>query len=101
ADWQEDLRVLYVACTRACDLLVLSAGLPDADGPLPATRWTLALEERFDPRTGRCLALDVTEPPKVRAVAMGPSDPDAGRTPPHTDRPAGQAYAARTRRVTH
>ena len=29
ADWREDLRILYVACTRARDLLVLSAGLTE------------------------------------------------------------------------
>ncbi len=75
ADWQEDLRVLYVACTRARDLLILSAGLP---GPLtttdrlPANHWTLLLEERFDVRTGRCLATDVKteEVPDVRVVMM-------------------------------
>jgi len=69
ADWQEDLRVLYVACTRARDLLILSAGLPE---PLPepvaglstgvpakaANHWMLALAERYDLRTGRCVAGD-------------------------------------------
>lgn len=64
AEWREDLRVLYVACTRARDLLVLSAGLkeqlpagPD-DRPVPvkaANAWMLALGERFHLGTGGCL----------------------------------------------
>ena len=80
ADWQEDLRVLYVACTRARDLLVLSAGLPEPLGepvggvtPVPAkaaTHWTLALAERFDLRTGRCVEADG---PAVRVLVTNPS----------------------------
>lgn len=78
AEWQEDLRVLYVACTRARDLLVLSAGLAKTDGPLPANHWTLALEECFDVRSGRGLALDATGPPKIRVVVMEPCAPNDG-----------------------
>ena len=59
ADWQEDLRVLYVACTRASDLLILSAGLKDRMEALPANHWTLALAERFNMHTGKCIASDV------------------------------------------
>jgi ATP-dependent helicase/nuclease subunit A len=44
-EWQEDLRTLYVACTRARDYLILSAALPDDFQP--ATPWALALAERF------------------------------------------------------
>jgi ATP-dependent exoDNAse (exonuclease V) beta subunit len=75
ADWQEDLRILYVACTRARDLLILSAGLPGGVESVPANHWTLALGERFDLRTGRCVADDV--PPedvplvRVSVVAGG------------------------------
>ena len=85
ADWQEDLRVLYVACTRARDLLILSAGLPE---PLPeavaglpagvpakaANHWTLMLAERFDLRTGRCAAADVRpeDAPAVRVSVVEP-----------------------------
>ena len=73
ADWQEDLRVLYVACTRARDLLILSAGLPDAPtDELPANHWTLALAERYDVRTGRCLA----DGPDVRVRVMTPESGD-------------------------
>jgi ATP-dependent helicase/nuclease subunit A len=57
-EWEEDQRTLYVACTRARDYLVLSAALPEAFQP--ANAWMLALTERFDPATGRCLA-DVPE----------------------------------------
>jgi ATP-dependent helicase/nuclease subunit A len=69
ADWQEDLRVLYVACTRAEDLLILSAGLKEplpaaADPRLPLplkapSAWLVALGERFNLRTGECIAADV------------------------------------------
>jgi ATP-dependent helicase/nuclease subunit A len=71
ADWQEDLRVLYVACTRARDLLVLSAGLPEpfpahapTDRPVPvkaANSWMLALGERFHLGTGACLDRSIPE----------------------------------------
>ena len=84
ADWQEDLRVLYVACTRARDLLILSAGVEDANEPLPANHWTLALMERFDVRTGRCIAGDVTpdDVPVVRVTVMEPGEPSGGCQPP-------------------
>jgi ATP-dependent helicase/nuclease subunit A len=67
-EWHEDLRTLYVACTRAQDYLVLSASLPDSFAP--ETAWMLALAERFDPRSGACLADDVppAEVPQVRVT---------------------------------
>jgi ATP-dependent helicase/nuclease subunit A len=91
ADWQEDLRVLYVACTRARDLLTLSAGLPE---PLPeavaglptgvpakaANHWTLMLAERFDLRTGCCLAADV-KPEDAPAVRVRVVEPGASAPP--------------------
>jgi len=74
ADWREDLRILYVACTRAADLLVLSAGLreplPSSAGPgcpVPvkaANSWMLAVGERFQLASGECL--DSTIPPGQR-----------------------------------
>ncbi len=76
-DWQEDLRILYVACTRAKDLLILCAGLPNSlliNDRLPANHWTLTLEERFEVRTGRCLANEI-EPgnvPDVRVIVAEP-----------------------------
>jgi ATP-dependent helicase/nuclease subunit A len=58
-DWHEDLRTLYVACTRARDYLVLSAGLKEG---LPAENtWMLALSERFDLASGRCIAADILD----------------------------------------
>jgi ATP-dependent helicase/nuclease subunit A len=69
ADWREDLRILYVACTRARDLLVLSAGLPERfpddspkDRPVPVkapNSWMLALGERFHLGTGECLDREI------------------------------------------
>jgi ATP-dependent helicase/nuclease subunit A len=71
ADWAEDLRILYVACTRARDLLVLSAGFAEplpadtvTDMPMPLkspSSWMLTFGERFHLRSGRCLAPDVPE----------------------------------------
>jgi ATP-dependent helicase/nuclease subunit A len=91
ADWQEDLRVLYVACTRARDLLILSAGLPgppaEAVAGLPAgvpakaaNHWTLALAERFDLRSGRCAAEDVS-PADAPAVRVRVVEPGLEATP--------------------
>lgn len=52
AEEREDLRTLYVACTRAMDYLLLSAALPDNFSP--QTPWLLALASRFELSTGRC-----------------------------------------------
>src|SRR5262249_26214838 len=74
ADWREDLRTLYVACTRAQDYLVLSAALPEDFSP--QNSWMLLLAERFDLRGGRCL--DETRPPE-RTPRVRVTD---ARTPP-------------------
>lgn len=66
ADWQEDLRILYVACTRAEERLILSSSWKEAFAheeptPIPkggSNHWTLTLAERFDLRTGQCLMGD-------------------------------------------
>jgi ATP-dependent helicase/nuclease subunit A len=58
-DWHEELRTLYVACTRARDYLVLAAALKE--GSFAENAWMLALSERFDLTTGRCVAPDVAE----------------------------------------
>src|SRR5262249_48655472 len=87
AGWQEDLRVLYVACTRARDLLILSAGLPE---PLPgavaglpvgvpakaANHWTLMLAERVDPRARRC-GPGAVKPEDAAAVRVSIVEPGA------------------------
>jgi ATP-dependent helicase/nuclease subunit A len=79
ADWREDLRTLYVACTRAEDYLVLSAALP-ADFS-PASTWMLTLAERFDLHSGRCLAEGI---PAARKLQVRVTD---HQNPP----PSGQA----------
>ncbi len=95
ADWQEDLRVLYVACTRSRDLLILAAGLPvplTATDRIPANHWTLTLEERFDVRTGRCLTADVKpeEMPNVRVI-VAEADGIPDYAPDLFSRPDGAA----------
>ncbi len=50
ADAEETIRLFYVACTRAADHLILSAGIePDAKRNSP---WLELVESRFDPCTG-------------------------------------------------
>lgn len=84
-DWHEDLRTLYVACTRARDYLVLSAALKD--GYPAETTWMLALSERFDLGSGRGVAADVREghQPLVRVF-------DALRPPPRPPDPKLQEH---------
>jgi ATP-dependent helicase/nuclease subunit A len=67
-DWQEDLRTLYVACTRACDYLVLSAALNES--AMQGNAWMRTLTERFDVASGACLAPDIAESerPRVRVT---------------------------------
>jgi hypothetical protein len=90
AEWREDLRILYVACTRARDLLVLSAGLTEpfpadtaADRPVPVkapNTWMLALGERFHLGSGSCL--DATIPTDRRpTVAVRVVEPVVGLPP--------------------
>jgi ATP-dependent helicase/nuclease subunit A len=50
-EYNESLRTLYVACTRARDFLILSGALP-ADYQ-PGNAWMTTLAERFDLRTGQ------------------------------------------------
>ena len=91
ADWQEDLRVLYVACTRARDLLILSAGLPEPFPPGSPTRppakaashWLTALADRFDLRTGECL--EPGEPARARVRLVEPGAPGTAGPPPASD----------------
>ena len=76
-EWHEDLRTLYVACTRAQDYLVLSASLLEAFNP--DTAWMLTLAERFDLRRGTCLAVDI---PAERIPLVKVSNPDLLAAPP-------------------
>jgi ATP-dependent helicase/nuclease subunit A len=50
---QEVLRLLYVACTRAADYLILSSSLKDPHKP--TSEWLKFLGSRFDLATGDCL----------------------------------------------
>lgn len=52
AEWDEAIRIFYVACTRAADYLVLSGSLPE---PFDAESTAMhLLSERFDIDTGVC-----------------------------------------------
>jgi ATP-dependent helicase/nuclease subunit A len=65
-----------VAATRACDALVLSAGL-SPDEPAKASSVAMRLlDQRFDRRTGRCrVAFDESEAmPAVQVRLMSPAD---------------------------
>jgi ATP-dependent helicase/nuclease subunit A len=80
AEWREDLRILYVACTRAEDLLILSAGLrepfpPDATPMKAANSWMLALGERFGLTTGECLDRTISpdQQPQVAVRVVEPA----------------------------
>jgi ATP-dependent helicase/nuclease subunit A len=82
AEWREDLRILYVACTRARDLLVLSAGLkvlmpadsaPNRPAPVRAANvWMLALGEQFHLVSGECLDTSVHNRPRVDVRIVEP-----------------------------
>jgi ATP-dependent helicase/nuclease subunit A len=77
-EWHEDLRTLYVACTRAQDYLVLSAALPP--DYRPANAWMSTLTERFDLRTGACRApgIPAEKIPLVRVTDSRTPPPEPG-----------------------
>jgi hypothetical protein len=67
-EWREELRTLYVACTRAEDYLVLSTALKPnlrSEGS-----WMRLLAERFDLHTGSCLiaGLPPEQVPQIRVT---------------------------------
>ncbi len=94
-EWQEDLRTLYVACTRARDYLILSSALPDERQP--AGPWMQTLAGRFDLESGRCLAADVEEArrPAVCVYDRRRPPPPAPPAPPENE-PAAPRRAATT-----
>jgi ATP-dependent helicase/nuclease subunit A len=75
-DWHEDLRTLYVACTRAEDYLLLSASLEEP--PQPANTWMQTLGGRFDLPTGECLVKEVAEDERPRVRVHDASDLTSG-----------------------
>jgi ATP-dependent helicase/nuclease subunit A len=86
-EWHEELRTLYVACTRAQDYLVLSAALETPHRP--ANSWMASLAETFDVQTGACLAPGVPpgHEPRVRVTASLDDIP-AGARPADVRSPA-------------
>jgi hypothetical protein len=98
-EWHEDLRILYVACTRAQDYLVLSAALPEPFRP--RSTWPLLLAERFDLCSGAFRADSRGEPvPRVRVVTdldateRGRVSPSAVLAPEHAPNDSLQAVTA-------
>ncbi|MCH8839211.1 MAG: peptide deformylase [Planctomycetes bacterium] len=71
-DLEERKRLLYVACTRAADYLILSSSVDDLDKP--KSDWLRLLAERFDLHNGQCLAKlpDDYGLPQVRVIAEEP-----------------------------
>ncbi|MCG8448508.1 MAG: UvrD-helicase domain-containing protein, partial [Pirellulales bacterium] len=57
-DLEERKRLLYVACTRAADYLILSSSVKDLESALksPGSDWLKFLGSRFDLLSGHCLA---------------------------------------------
>jgi ATP-dependent helicase/nuclease subunit A len=78
-DQQEILRLLYVACTRAADYLILSSSLKDPHKP--ASDWLKFLGSRFDLTTGDCLA---SLPPGYNApqIRVTTAEPSSSRKEP-------------------
>ena len=76
---QEELkRLLYVACTRAADYLVLSSSINDLDKP--TSEWLKFIGNRFDLRSGRCRA-DLPEGFAVPEVRVTDEEPRPERMP--------------------
>ncbi|MBI2824094.1 MAG: UvrD-helicase domain-containing protein [Planctomycetia bacterium] len=74
-DADEEMRLLYVATTRAADYLILSAGVKNLDDP--SGDWLALLASRFALRTGR-LTAELPEgfaPPRVRVTLEEPPAP--------------------------
>jgi ATP-dependent exoDNAse (exonuclease V) beta subunit len=87
ADWHEDLRTFYVACTRAEDYLILSASMTDPPKKI-GTAMTVLLE-RFDRSTGACLdaSISADERPLVRVIGPDMSFPETSVGRRNRDRP--------------
>ncbi len=103
AEWEEDLRILYVACTRARDLLILAAAFPErlnTNAGLPSklrSTWMLALSEQFDLSTGLYLGdpLPVGHPPVVTVRVVEPTAEPPIEVPTETDIDSAEIPAPR------
>ncbi len=75
-DEEERKRLLYVACTRAADYLILSSSIEDLEQP--KSPWLKFLSNRFDLQTGQCKG----EPPSgihVPSVLVTLEEPNTDR----------------------
>ena len=82
---QERKRLLYVACTRAADYLLLSSSVEDLEKP--KSDWMKLIAQRFDLQTGKCL----------EAPPAGISIPEITVTleqPPSSRKPHGRSTGA-------
>ncbi len=74
----EKIRLLYVACTRAADYLILSSSLKDPHKP--ESEWLKFLGQRFDLSTGECLA-ELPMGYAVPQIRVITSEPTSHRKP--------------------
>jgi ATP-dependent helicase/nuclease subunit A len=86
-DWHEELRTLYVGCTRARDYLILSTAM--TDDVAGASTWMSTLSERFEVASGRCIAADVPDDrkPQIRVFDRLRPPPDAKPIQPNDQEP--------------
>ncbi len=84
-DRDERKRLLYVACTRAADYLLLSSSI--ADLQKPKSDWLKFLAEHFDLAQGRCLT-DLPEGYAAPEVHVTTAEPETIR------KPAGPTHGA-------
>lgn len=75
---EERKRLLYVACTRAADYLILSSSL--ADLQRPKSEWLKHLGEHFDLAKGTCVT-DLPEGYDVPAIRVTTTEPETARKP--------------------
>ncbi|QEG35181.1 UvrD-helicase domain-containing protein [Bythopirellula goksoeyrii] len=84
-DNAERLRLLYVACTRAADFLILSSSIKDLNKP--SSDWLKFLDERFDLASGDCIA-DLPEGYMTPQIRVTTNEPVSERKPARRTRGA-------------
>ena len=84
-DLEERKRLLYVACTRAADYLLLSSSLDDLQKP--KSDWLKLLGEHYSLTTGDCLT-PLPDGYAVPNICVTTTEPDTDR------KPAGPAHGA-------